>query len=161
MEGIIIFVVIVTIMNLLDKKKPTAKRMPPADGKPNKDVLGDFRKKVNQRRSQNQAKNIPNDDAVVVADTGKAEHPYENGADDEYNKYQEYLAAHEKQNSEAYDPECEVPYDLSHKDHPHYDRGNGLPAGDKVTLAQAIVFGEILGKPRARQKRIVYGMRRR
>lgn len=141
MEGLLIFIALIVLGNIFDKKKPKAQRLPdtpsPAEEK----------KPVPSRPKNN----------IKITMPSKARAEKKKALDDAFaqktdNPYQKYAEAHPEQ-TEPYAPECEQPYDTSHKTHPHYDRGNGLPAGDKVTLAQAIVFGEILGKPKARQAR--------
>lgn len=51
---------------------------------------------------------------------------------------------------EAYNNKCNSTYDHSHKTHaPYENRKSVLPIGNN--LAQAIVLGEILGKPKAKK----------
>lgn len=133
MDILLFFIVVVILANVFDSKKKTAKRMPEPTVEPVPQPMPQPR-----RRPELQV---------------QVEVPAEYNS---YNEYQRYLEQHEAKNREAYDTKCDQPYDLSHKEHAHYQKGYGLPTGDKVTLAQAIVLGEILGKPKAKQPKRRY-----
>lgn len=133
MDILLFFIVVVILANVFDSKKKTAQRMPEPAQEPVPPPMPQPRRKAD----------------VQV----QIEMPKEFNS---YNEYQQYLEQHEQKNKEAYDTKCDQPYDVSHKEHTHYQKGYGLPTGDKVTLAQAIVLGEILGKPKAKQPRRRY-----
>lgn len=159
MSSLAIFIIIVILANLFDKKKPPAKRIPmpgqemPQPQRPKQENLKQHQARLKDMLKEKFKPKQPKQTVPLpMTDEKGAPMPdaYTTDANEVINKYQKYAEEHERENETAYDNECEKPYDYSHKDHSHYNRGNGLPNGDKVSLAQAIVYGEILGKPRSK-----------
>ena len=160
MEVVVVFIILYIVGEIFDKKKPTAPPipMPQEDEDESERYQETLAEHERRRQAELEEKYKPREHKISVPlpmtdEKGEAEPDvYTTDANEVLNKYQQYAREHAKEDNDAYNNECDSPYDQSHKSHAHYmNRKSGLPTGNKVTLAQAIVLGEILGKPKAKR----------
>ena len=136
MEALLLFLAIVFIANVFDKKKPRATRIPmPQKTEPRPPTPARLKKnKASTGKAEADGRREKNPDAY------EQEPAYAN-------PYQEFLNRRPEA-KEAYAAECEAPYE-GHREHEHSRYGNTLTAPGSTPLAQAIIMAEILDKPKA------------